>query len=242
MKKKHKTMAKFMTAETFATPTGRKAAWRSLMLGDHGFLRKIYDNSHQISAEMWRSYQPSPAQVAAWADRGIKTIINLRGTIHWREGAQPGFYWLEKEACAKHGITLIDFRAFSREAPKREFVLEFDEILSRIEYPVMMHCKSGADRAGIASTLYRFLREGVSLDDALGQLTHQYGHVKSGKTGVLDHFFDTYKEYAVAEGATPSKEHFLDWVKNVYDPQAVNDSFTPGTWGTILTDVILRRE
>ena len=53
-----------MTREEFATPEGRKRAWRNLFLGDHGFLRKIYDNSHQISDKVWRTYQPSPERLA----------------------------------------------------------------------------------------------------------------------------------------------------------------------------------
>ncbi|MEM9234383.1 MAG: protein tyrosine phosphatase [Pseudomonadota bacterium] len=235
-----------MTEEEFQTPEGRKAAWRSLMLQDHGFLRKVYDNSHWISDEMVRTYQPSPAMIEKWADKGIRTIINLRGVRN--EGydgpsdRQPGFYWLEKEACAKHGIRMIDHRAWSREAPPREFITGLNEIFETIEYPALMHCKSGADRAGIASTLYRFLRQEAPLDEALEQLTYKYGHVKSGKTGVLDHFFEIYRTAALEDGVLPNKAHFLDWVATDYDRDSVTRSFRAGTFGSLLTEIILRRE
>lgn len=235
-----------MTEAQFQTPEGRKAAWRSLMRTDHGWVRKLYDNSHWISDEMVRTYQPSPAKIRHWANKGIRTIINLRGL---RNGAdwlpspeQPGFYWLEKEACEEAGIRLINHRAYSREAPKPEFVLEFDKMLQSIEYPALLHCKSGADRAGIAAALYKFLRQDVPLEDALQQLTYRYGHVKSGKTGVLDHFFEVYKDVAEADGVTPNRAHFLDWVAHRYDRDAVKNSFKPGTFGSFLTDVVLRRE
>ena len=54
-----------ITRAQFATPQGRQRAWRELTYGDHGFLRKIYDNTHQISPRVWRSYQPSPATARA---------------------------------------------------------------------------------------------------------------------------------------------------------------------------------
>ncbi len=235
-------MSHFMFREEFETPQGRRRAWRSLMWSDHGFLRKLYDNSHQISDEVWRTYQPSPLDIAHWADRGIKTIVNLRGTVEHHGGRQAGFYWLEEEAARKNGLTLINFRAFSREAPKPNFILEADKLFREMAYPAIFHCKSGADRAGITSTLYRFLREGVPLTEARGQLTYRYGHVKSGKTGVLDHFFDTYEAAATADGVIPNREHFLEWSQTAYDPAAVNKSFTPGKLGSLLTEVILRRE
>lgn len=233
-------MANFMTKPVFETPDGRKRAWRSLMIDDHGWIRKLYDNSHPLTEGVWRTYQPSPKNIADWADRGIKTIINLRGLRNHEE--QPGFYWLEEEAAERHGITLINFRAFSREAPKVNFLLQADEIFRSMQTPAIMHCKSGADRAGIASTLYLFLKEERPLEEALGQLTYRFGHVKSGKTGVLDHFFETYKAFCKKDGVTPNRTHFLSWAEHHYDPAEVNESFKAAPLGTLLTEVILRRE
>ena len=79
-------------AADLATPDGRRRARRELVWGDHGFLRARFSNLHRISPEMWRSNQPSPRQVEAHArERGIRTIINLRGAttrgyylLRWR--------------------------------------------------------------------------------------------------------------------------------------------------------------
>ena len=63
---------------------------------------------------MWRANQPSPRQVVAHArERGIRTIINLRGA------STKGYYLLEKEACEAAGIALVDFQVFSRDTPTR---------------------------------------------------------------------------------------------------------------------------
>ncbi len=233
-------MPTFLLPDEFATPEGRKKAWRSLIWEDHGFLREVYDNSHQLSENMWRSFQPSPRHVEKWAERGIKTIINLRGLRE--EPDQVGFWHLENEACAKHNVELVNFRAFSREAPRKTFIFGLKEIFDRIAYPAMMHCKSGADRAGISATLYMFLRERKPLDVALQQLTFKYGHVRHGKTGVLDYFFDVYRAFAAEQQTECTPEHFLDWVENVYDKEAVQAEFKDQWWATILTDKILRRE
>lgn len=233
-------MGNFMIEDVFNTKEGRKRAWRSLMIDDHGWLRSLYDNSHEIADGMWRTYQPSPKMIARWADRGIKTVINLRGLREHIE--QPGFYWLEKEACAEHGIEMINLRAFSRESPPRKFLLEIDKAFRRIAYPALMHCKSGADRAGVGSTLFQFLYAGKSLNEAQTQLSYKYGHVKAGKTGVLDHFFDTYRAVAARDGTTPNRDHFMAWVESEYDPKAVQASFQPTAFGSLLTEKILRRE
>lgn len=233
-------MGPFLLPEEFATPEGRKAAWRSLWLHDHGFIRKAHQNTHQLSDEMWRTGQPSPGDIRNWAKRGVKTVFNLRGLRN--NERQPGYWHLEKEACEEAGITMIDHRAYSREAPKPAFILELDRMYREITYPAILHCKSGADRAGIGSFLYKFLREGLPFDEAAGQLSLRYGHIKSGKTGILDHFLDTYRNVAEADGTAPSREHFLEWVEHRYDPAAIKESFAPTALGNLLTETILRRE
>ncbi|ADM08596.1 hypothetical protein PB2503_02597 [Parvularcula bermudensis HTCC2503] len=233
-------MADRMTAEEFATPSGRRSAQRALWLDDHGWLRTLYDNTHELPGGMRRTYQPSPGRIARYAQEGVKTLINLRGIK--TDGRQSGVYWLEKEACEAAGIALVDLRAYSREAPKPEFLVDLDACFRSIAYPAVMHCKSGADRAGLAAVLYLFLKEGWPLEEALAQLTYRYGHVKSGKTGVLDHFFAVYREAARRDGVVPNRDHFLNWVETAYVRDEVTAGFTPGALGSLLTEVILRRE
>nr|WP_246408406.1 sulfur transferase domain-containing protein [Parvularcula dongshanensis] len=229
-----------MLPEDFATRRGRRRAWRSLLLDDHGALRLVYDNTHRLSPKLWRTYQPSPSRIARWAGMGVKTIVNLRGLRNHER--QPGFYYLEEEAARRHGVRLVNLRAYSREAPKRDFVLDLAALFETMDYPAILHCKSGADRAGLASTLYLFLHERRPLDEALRQLSFRYGHVRHGKTGVLGAFFGAYREAARAEDAEETPEHFLSWVRNDYDREAVQAAFRPTRLGSLLTERILRRE
>ncbi len=219
-----------------ATPEGRARAQRELTWGDHGFLRARFRNLHQISTEMWRSNQPAPRQILAHAkERGIRTILNLRGA------STQGYYLLEQEACAQAGIELVDFQMFSRDPPTREAVLAAKELFERIEYPALMHCKSGADRAGIMAVLYKLLRDRVPFAEARAQLSGKYLHIRHGKTGVLDAFLDTYEVFNAGRPSGQWKP-FLDWVMEDYDRLAVKEAFARTLGRGPQLDVLLRRE
>jgi protein tyrosine/serine phosphatase len=214
------------------TPAGRRRARRELTWGDHGFLRVKFRNLHQISPEMFRANQPSPEQIARYAkELGLKTILNLRGK------SPKGYYLLEKEACERHGIALVDFQVFSREVPRPEAVLEAKRLFDSIAYPALMHCKSGADRAGIMSVLYQHFRNGQPVEQALEQLSSKYLHIRHGKTGVLDYFFETY----LREGK-PAELSFEQWVEKGYDPAQLKQRFLTGRKSKVDFDQLLRRE
>ena len=100
-----------------------------------------------------------------------------------------------------------------------------------------MHCKSGADRAGLMSVLYKLLREGVSVEEAQEQLSLKYLHVKHGKTGVLDAVFEVY---AAFNAETPIS--FLDWVENHYDRLAIKEAFLASGRANLKIDELIGRE
>ncbi len=215
-----------------STPAGRRRARRELVWGDHGFLRLRFQNLHRISDEMWRSNQPSPEQIAEHASRrGIRTIINLRGE------SSRGFYLLEREACAQQGIELVDFQVFSRDTPTRETIFAARDLFGSIAYPALMHCKSGADRAGLMAVLYLMLRQGSDLDTAVQQLSWRYLHVEAGKTGVLDAVFKAYRTFRESR-----PKPFLDWVAEDYDRLAVKAAFMKGFEARLNLDRLLGRE
>lgn len=219
-------------AADLSSVPGRKRAEREMTLGDHGFLRESFQNLHQISDEMWRSNQPNPRQVAEHVRRrGIKTILNLRGD------STKGYYLLEKEACEENGVTLIDFRVYSRDTPTVERVLEAKQLFEDITYPALMHCKSGADRAGLMSVLYMIFRAGEPVRVAANQLSKKYLHMREGKTGLLDAFFETYLEAEAATGIG-----FEDWLTTEYDREKLKADFLNSGQAKLRLDWFLRRE
>ena len=197
---------------------------------DHGIFRFKWRSLHKISENTYRSNQPFPWQILADKNkRGVKTIINLRGIRNCSS------FFLEKETCEKHNIKLINFPVTSRAAPKAETILAAKKLFNEIEYPIIMHCKSGADRAGLMSALYLILHKNVSVIEAKKQLSFKYLHIKHAKTGILDAFFDSY----IKEN---KNKDFLDWVKNDYNPEKLKLSFKVKKLSEILSTYILRRE
>jgi protein tyrosine/serine phosphatase len=211
---------------------GRFKAYWDYWWGDHAFLRIGFQNAFWIGDDLVRTNQPWPYQLAWWKKNGVKTIINLRG------GFDASFYALEKDTCERLGLTMVDFTVTSREAPKREKIQAAKALFDSIEYPALMHCKSGADRAGIMSVLYRHFRLGEPIEVALQELSFARLHVKAGKTGVLDYVFTRY----LAEGP-PKGQSFLEWVESdAYDPKQIKADFKTQWWGTFLTEGVIRRE
>jgi protein tyrosine/serine phosphatase len=214
------------------TPEGRRRANADLIWADHGFLRARFSNFHWIEpGVMARANQPSPEAVARYAALGFRTILNLRGP------SDTGYYALEREACAKHGVAMIDARMHSREPPSREQIRQAKRLFETIAYPALMHCKSGADRAGVMAVLYKHFKMGLAISEAVEQLDLKYLHVKQGKTGVIDYFFQTYLDETKDSG-----KPFMDWVEEDYDKEKVKASFMGEWWANILVDKILRRE
>lgn len=214
-----------------ADAAGRLTAWAHMLLVDHGVFRLAYLNRHRVSAKLWRSAQPAPYQLAWFAREGVRTIINLRG------GREHGSWQLQKDACDRHGLELVDFVVRSRAAPDRETILDAKRFFETLRYPALLHCKSGADRAGFVAALYLVLHEGQTVSAALRQLSFRYGHLRFAKTGILDAFFERYRAEGEARGVP-----FLEWVERSYDAEALERDFRPSFWSDFIVDRIMRRE
>ena len=138
----------------------------------------------------------------------MKAILNLRGATEY------GSYLLEREACAAAGIELVDFKLSSRNLPTRKEILALDDLFERLPRPFLMHCKSGADRAGFAAALYLLLRGGVSVDEARAQFSWRYLHLKGAATGVLHFLLDSY-----AADAEKEPMDFREWWRRGSTPR-----------------------
>ncbi len=213
-----------------STTKSRIHAYLDMLFIDHGLFRYFYANRFRVSAQVVRQNHPPPLMIARAARRGVRTVINLRGDTGF------GSDLLSREACRRHGLTLVDFKVYSRKAPDRELILGAKKLFEQAEYPILLHCKSGADRAGLMAALYLILHEGRSVAEAKKQLHWLYGHIRLTKTGIMDYFFETYEAANAKQPIT-----FLDWVQNEYDAEALGKSFKVNRWG-ILLDRIMNRE
>ena len=211
--------------------TQRRAAWQDSLLVDHAVFRLIWTNfAAVLPGRLYRSNHPTPGQLAAAKRRlGLTTVVNLRGRRFCGSDA------LSRDAAHRLGLRHIDMAFESRGAPHRDRILRFHEIVRSLDGPALMHCKSGADRAGLASGL-AVLFDGGTTADALEQLSWRFGHWKSARTGVLDAFFHRYA--LDAEGRIP----FPDWVRDEYDEVRLKQDFVAKGLASFVTDRVLRRE
>lgn len=207
------------------------ARYLDMLILDHLFVRLVFPNRHRLSPEAWRAAQPLPHQIRSLPRRGIKTVVNLRGQT------ASSTYSNEVAACEAAGLKLVDFKIRSRAAPTRAELLAARDLFSSLEYPILMHCKSGADRVGLMSALYLHTRHGIPIAKARRQLSLRYGHIRQADTGVLDQVFDAYLDYAAK---TPIE--FYQWVETVYDPSEVASHLHSQRWANRVVDKIFHRE
>lgn len=220
-----------------STPWLRFKAWINMLFVDHGFLRVFYTRHYPVvHAKLYRAMQPLPHQIRHAQKRGIKTIINLRGRRNC------GSFYLEEDFCRQLGLPLINFPSHSRRPPTRDFITNAKAMFEAIEYPALMHCKSGADRAGLMAALFLVLHEGRPVEEALRQLSWRFGHIRQARTGVLDYFFQSYLDYRQAHLFAAEKTDFMAWVENVYDADETLKAFQARSKFGGIIDFIMRRE
>lgn len=192
--------------DDISTPKLRRQAHWHRHLVDHAFLRIVWTNLGQVAPGVWRSNQPSPSRVRLYAEMGIRSILYLRGPARW------SYLLLEEEACAAQGITLHVAHLRARSVAPRDEMLALLDLFDRVETPVLMHCKSGADRAGLAAALWLLHVEGASLERARQELSFRYLHLRRSPTGVLDYVLERY-----AADRGESDLSIRDWLATSYD-------------------------
>jgi protein tyrosine/serine phosphatase len=211
-------------------PISGRAAWLNSLFVDHALLRLGWRNWGVVeSGRLYRSNHPLPWQLREAVHRhGLRTVINLRG---YRQDC--GSDVLGRREAAMLGLAYIDAPFESRGAPHKDRILRLAGIYRDMAEPALLHCKSGADRAGLAAGLWLLL-QGRPVEQAQAQLSLRYGHIRQGKTGVLDAFFELYAQAA--------PKPFLDWLKEDYDEEGLRRRFRSKPWADALVDKVLRRE
>jgi protein tyrosine/serine phosphatase len=214
-----------------STAKSRAVAWIDSLFIDHAVFRLIWSNlSPVVPGKVYRCNHPTPARLRKLVrTMGLRTVINLRGKT------QSGSDALSRDAARELGLDFHDMSFESRGAPHRDRILRFHEIWRTMPTPAIMHCKSGADRAGLASGLI-VLFEGGTADQAMKHLSWRYGHIKQSRTGVLDAFFLRYQRDA--EGRKP----FLDWVREDYDEVKLRAEFRANGLANFIDERVFAHE
>jgi protein tyrosine/serine phosphatase len=217
-----------------STASGRRGAWLNSLFVDHAALRLGWRNWGVVEeGRLYRSNHPLPWQLeAAVARHGLKSVVNLRG--HRQDCGSDA---LGRARAQKLGLLHVDAPFESRGAPHKARILRMAGLFAELPEPVLIHCKSGADRTGLVAGLWLLL-QGQGVAAALDQLHWRFGHVAASRTGILDAFFRAYGAFQAAHGPKP----FLDWLREDYSEEALRAGFTSKAWADRLVDGVLRRE
>ena len=113
----------------------------------------------------------------------IRSVLNLRG-------AEPGERWYqtERRTLEDCGVMLIDFPMVDYLVPAPAEMAQLFQILQSATRPLLVHCRVGADRTGLACALFELTVIGKPPEAAKRQLTWRYGHVPwlDGRSHAMD--------------------------------------------------------
>jgi protein tyrosine/serine phosphatase len=159
-------------------------------------------NFHTVEdARVYRCAQPDPADFRAWVESyDIRTVVQLR-----RMEPPPESRALIQEA----EIELVRIPISARVYPSRTQLVQLWDAFAQARYPVLIHCRAGADRTGLAAAIYVLQRTG-DLDRARAELALAYGHTGWG-TNRLDRVFEMY-------GRWHGRMDFRRWASTLYHP------------------------
>jgi hypothetical protein len=196
--------------------------WRWLLFGALLPVAAIGAEAHQIffngnvhallPGRVYRCAQPSPEALKRLVEEHrIRTVVNLRGSCE-------GFAWYEAECRATQQLDLVqeDVCMSAGRLPSPQAVRRFIEVLDRSAYPLLLHCRRGADRTGLASATVLLLQTDVSLAQARAQLGLRYGHLALGRPAELDRFFDLYDAWLRGQNLEHRPERFRHWALHEY--------------------------
>jgi protein tyrosine phosphatase (PTP) superfamily phosphohydrolase (DUF442 family) len=168
-----------------------------------------------IPGQVYRSAQASPNKLECLVRaHGIRTVVNLRGTCvpEPSDIQADQFYLDECQFAQRSGLAMEDIRLSAGRLPSVPEIRRLVEVLDRTEYPILIHCRRGADRTGLVAALILLLRTDTSFPEGLHQLGLRYGHFALGRTANLDRFFDLYRTWLVEQNLTHSPLVFRRWL------------------------------
>ena len=176
-----------------------------------------------VPGRVYRSAQLSDGTLEAVIRKcGIRTVVNLRGVCD----SMP-WYLDECRVTNRLGVSQEDIGLSAGRLPGVNEMRRLVDVLDNTQYPILFHCKQGADRTGMASAIYLLLHTDTPLAEALRQLGVRDGHVPFGKTSCLDRFFNLYVEWLQSHGLEHAPAVFRRWITVEYCPAACRCSIEP---------------
>lgn len=171
---------------------------------------------------VYRSAQLQESLEATLNRNHIASVLNLRGGSE-----RDPWYRNEVEKAAKSGADFYDFPLRPDRRPTKGQLLALVDLFERCRYPILIHCKSGADRTGMASGLYLLTRRGTPPEDAVRAFTITHSHIALGGPEHLHEPFFEYASWLKDQHLTHSADRFRRWLHENYHGPDGDEPFHP---------------
>lgn len=155
--------------------------------------------------QFYRSAQLTPAELQEVIEKyGIKTVISLRGGPEHTQWFQDQKNLLESKNVA---FEIVWWTA--EHFPPKEELVKYVDLLKTAQYPILVHCRVGSDRTGLATAIYAMDYLRTPKEVAIARhLNFDYWHVEAFKPAMVE-FVKRYRG--------PS------WARNNYDGCALEN-------------------
>jgi protein tyrosine/serine phosphatase len=114
-------------------------------------------NLFRVSPDIYRSAQPEAAGMRSAEALGIRTVLSLRATNADPEPAEGTHLRLERVPTDTWNID-------------DQHVIAALRLINAAPKPILVHCRHGADRTGLAVAMYRLVFQGWSKAEAKDEL------------------------------------------------------------------------
>jgi len=143
-------------------------------------------------------------------------VINLRGKDH------KDWYKNEVKTVNKMKVKYYILPLSPHKLPPPDKMRRLVKILQQAPRPVLIHCKAGADRTGLASAVALILFENASLKRAEKQYSLFYLVTSPDSVGKL--VFPYYRAWLKDKGLQHTRKNFLLWVQQLHSWGVPKDS------------------
>ena len=156
----------------------------ALIIGGYLF---IYGNFHKVDNNVYRSAQLFSFNMPYYVKKyHIKSILNLRGVTENQS------YKDEIKISNEYNITHYNYSIGTSDIQTIKIMNKIVDIIKNSPKPILIHCKSGADRTSLATALYLYSIKKDKIAPKAFSLEYLHFPWLGSKTKAMDKSFDEY--------------------------------------------------